>query len=300
MRCFHQVVNVVMVSKKLSKPRLSSALAGRERKLNALLEGYGQVMVAYSGGVDSTLLLHEAASALGPGNVVAVTARSELFFLEEQQRAKELCKRFGVQHHMLDTTPLKDAAIKRNDPERCYHCKRRLLEVCASLAAKLKIQTLIEASQVDDLGDYRPGARAVAEFGVKSPLKEAGLNKADVRALSRHHRLPTAELPAAACLASRVPYGTELDRKLLGRIARAEAAIRKLGFRQFRLRHHGDVARLEFEKEELEKAFRYRRSLADRVCAQGWTYVALDLTGYRQGSLNKVIGHRSGSGKKKP
>ena len=289
-----------MVGRRTDGPRLSAALKKKERNLRVLLEGYGRVMVAYSGGVDSTLLLHECASSLGSENVVAVTATSELFFEGERKRAEDLCRRFKVKHHLVPTAPLKDDRIRRNDAERCYHCKLKLLEACTVLARRLEIETIVEASQVDDLGDYRPGARAVAEFGVKSPLKEAGLNKAEVRTLSRHHRLPTAELPAAACLASRVPYGTALDRRLLERIAGAEDAVRKLGFRQFRLRHHGEIARLEFDPKELERAFRYRRSLVTRVQAEGWTYVALDLAGYSQGSLNKVIGKRKGSAGKSP
>jgi uncharacterized protein len=198
-----------------------------------------------------------------------------------------------VEHRLLRSGALRSRAFCANDAERCYHCKRGLLEKLAALARRMGVETILEASQVDDRADFRPGARAVAEYGVKSPLQEAGLNKADVRRLSRHHGLPTADLPAAACLASRVPYGTRITQKLLDRIGRGEEAVRALGFRQFRLRHHGDTARLEFEPKEMERAFRFRKALAERIEALGWTYAALDLRGYRQGSLNEPVRRRS-------
>ncbi|MHC4946565.1 MAG: ATP-dependent sacrificial sulfur transferase LarE [Planctomycetota bacterium] len=274
------------------KSTVSETLKRKERKLRRILERFGRVLVAYSGGTDSTLLLFEAARSLGPENVLAVTAVSEVYTPEEKDRAASLCKKLKVKHRLLSTDPLKSDAFCRNDAERCYHCKKRLLDRLSALARRMKFPAILEASQIDDEGDYRPGAKAVQEYGVASPLQEAGMNKDDVRRLSRHHKLPTADLPAAACLASRVPYGTAITRPLLKRLGAAESAIRGLGFRQFRLRHHGDVARLEFEPSEMERAFRFRRALSKRVEDQGWIYVTLDLAGYSQGSLNRPLGKK--------
>lgn len=281
----------------------SPALLKKERVLLDLLKRHDRVLVAYSGGTDSTLLLREAVAALGPERVVAVTAVSEVFPSFERERAAAICRRLKVEHRLLPSAPLSKKAFCRNDQERCYHCKRNFFSRLRRLSRDLDIGALLEASQVDDRSDYRPGAKAVAAYGVLSPLQEAGLNKAEVRRLSRYHGLPTADLPAAACLASRVPYGTAITKELLGRIGKAEEVVRRLGFHQFRLRHHGNLARLEFDPSEMDKAYRYRRSLVDRVKAYGWNYVSLDLTGYRQGSLNeplKITGDPRGRGRKKP
>lgn len=272
--------------------KIPEKLKRKERKLRAALTRFGRVLVAYSGGTDSTLLLFEAVAALGPERVFAVTAVSPVFTSEEKDRAAGLCRKLKVEHQLLSADPLKSSKFLRNDKERCYHCKHSLLTQLLALARRRKIPAVLEASQVDDKGDYRPGSKAVKELGVLSPLMDAGLNKEEVRALSRYHRLPTAELPAAACLASRVPYGTRITDDLLKRIARAESSIRGLGFRQFRLRHHGAVARLEFANNEMARAFTYRRALTKRVQEAGWAYVALDLQGYSQGSLNRILNRK--------
>ena len=275
------------------RPVLSADLRKKETKLRRILEGYGRVMVAYSGGTDSTLLLFEALSTLGADHVVAVTATSEIYSSHETKRARALCKRFKVEHLLLEMASLRNRTFCANDSERCYHCKKGLLIQLIGLAKKRGIEAVLEASQVDDRSDFRPGAKAVTEYKVKSPLQEAGLNKDEVRRLSRIHGLPTADLPAAACLASRIPYGTRITKELLARIDQGEDGVRALGFRRFRLRHHGTMARLEFDPQEMERAFRFRKALVERIEALGWIYVALDLRGYRQGSLNETVRKRS-------
>lgn len=273
-------------SKVMNYPR---GLKTKAQKLRAALQKHNSVMVLFSGGTDSALLLHEAVSALGADNVVALTAVSPVFTQEEKERAQALALKLKVKHHLLKPKLLKSSTFCRNSADRCYHCKAKLLKESLALAIRMKLDAVVEASQLDDLKDYRPGAKAVEEYGVLSPFQEAGMNKEDVRKLSRMHKLPTADLPAAACLASRIPYGTKITQALLDRIGRGEAAIRKLGFSKFRLRHQDDVARLEFDPSEMERAFKYRRSLSKRIKEEGWAYVALDLDGYAQGSLNRTL-----------
>jgi uncharacterized protein len=245
--------------------QLDGALKKKEARLQRNLKALDRVLVAFSGGTDSSLLLYEAVATLGADRVRAVTAVSQVFPAHERKRALALSKRFKVEHLLLDTGLLDNQDFCRNPAERCYHCKHGFLIKLLDLGRKIGFPIVVEASQADDRGDFRPGSRAVKELGVLSPLLKAGMNKAEVRRLSRFHSLPTADLPAAACLASRVPYGTKITGELLTRIGKGEEAIRKLGFHQFRLRHHGDTARLEFHPSELERAFRYRRSLTQRI-----------------------------------
>ncbi len=252
-----------------------------------MLSRYNRVLVAFSGGTDSTLLLFEAARMLGAGNVLAATAVSELFPPRETQRARGLCKRFRVEQRLFDAGLLQSGEVSKNGPDRCYFCKKKVFMLFKRAARDAGADAVLDGSQTDDRADTRPGARAAAELGILSPLDEAGFDKNDVRVVSRFHGLPTADLPAAACLASRVPYGTALTKELLGRIDGAEEAVRKLGFRCFRVRVCGENARLEFDRMEMERAFRFRRSLVKRVEAFGWISVSLDLKGYRTGSMNE-------------
>jgi len=252
------------------------------------------VLVAYSGGVDSTFLLHEAVQTLGSRKVVAATALSETYTGRERERAEKICRSLKVRHELIETRELADPAFRRNDPDRCYHCKRELFGRLFGLCRRLALGAVVDASQTEDRTDYRPGWKAKAEWEVISPLLDAGSTKKEIRKISRLRGLATADLPAAACLASRIPYGTPVTEDLVARLARGEEAIRRLGFKQFRLRHHGTVARLEFAPEELDRAFRFRRSLHRRIASEGWTYVALDLKGYRTGSLNETLGEEIG------
>jgi len=268
-----------------SEKTLDEKVAALHRRLRS----YGRVLVAFSGGVDSAFLLNEAVFTLGASNVVAATAVSETFTDEEQRRAEKICRRLRVRHEVLRSCELEDRSFVRNDPERCYHCKKIRFRGLIRLARGLDIDRVVEASQADDSVDYRPGKKAVAELNVESPLFEEGFTKAEIRLCSRHRGLETADLPAAACLASRIPYGTLIEKELLDRLARAETSVRRLGFKIFRLRHHGPVARLEFDPAEMERAFRFRRALHKRITAEGWAYVALDLLGYRTGSLNETL-----------
>lgn len=265
------------------------ALAEKVAALHRRLRSYGRVLVAFSGGVDSAFLLSEAVHTLGVSNVVAATAVSETFTDEEQKRADRICRRLRVRHEVVRSCELEDHSFARNDRERCYHCKKIRFRGLIRLARTLDIERVVEASQADDRGDYRPGKKAVAELDVESPLLAEGFTKAEIRLCSRRRGLETADLPAAACLASRIPYGTPIEKQLLDRLARGEKSLRRLGFKNFRLRHHGTVARLEIDPAEMERAFRFRRALHKRITAEGWSYVALDLLGYRTGSLNEIL-----------
>ncbi|HET9888585.1 MAG TPA: ATP-dependent sacrificial sulfur transferase LarE [bacterium] len=259
-------------------------------RLKNILQECERVIVAFSGGVDSTLVLRAAHDALGD-QVLAVTGRSPSVPSWEIEEAIDLARSFGVAHRLLDTEELARPEYVRNAPDRCYHCKTELFERLAALAREENYRWVVDGTNLDDLGDHRPGMRARREQAVRSPLIEAKLTKEDVRACSREYGLPTAEKPAFACLASRFPYGTPVTLEGLKRVEAAEKVVRDLGFRQFRVRHHDDVARLELEPADLTRALdpgvraRIVRGLRDA----GYRYVSLDLEGYRSGSLNEVL-----------
>ena len=247
-------------------------------------------VVAFSGGVDSTALLHACAAALGD-RVVAVTADSPSLPRAELAEAAALARDLGVRHVVLPTHELERAAYRANAGDRCYHCKKELFVTVAAQRATVAplAWPVLYGAITDDLGDHRPGQRAAAEHGVLAPLVDAGFGKDDVRRYSREAGLRTADKPSFACLSSRVPHGTPIDAKVLARIEQAEAVLRAHGFRQFRVRHHDHVARIEVGPDELPRAFERREDLGRGLLAAGYTFVALDVFGYRHGALNALL-----------
>jgi uncharacterized protein len=265
--------------------------AATKRKLDTLeglLGNLGSVLVAYSGGVDSTFLLRVARETLGDHAQAAIVA-SEFTTPDEVERALDTARTFGVQPTVIRGALLGDATVAANTPERCYHCKKRLLTLLQEAAGEQGLAQVVDGSNRDDLGDHRPGMRALAELGIPSPLLEAGLTKAEIRFLSREMELPTWNRPAMACLASRFPYGTPLTAEALEQVGRAEAVLDTLGVGQRRVRHHGPVARLEVGQDDWPLVMENHASIAEQLRELGYTYVALDLGGFRSGSMNEVL-----------
>jgi len=260
-------------------------LAHLRRQLTQL----APLAIAFSGGVDSTLLLRLALDTLGADKVLAITADSPLTARGELLRARELAQAMGAQHLVLPTLEFADQRVRSNPPDRCYFCKRIRFEALRQAATASGFVNVADGTNADDAADYRPGTRAAAELGIVSPLRDAGLTKAEIRELSRRYALPTADLPSFACLASRVPYGTGLEEAQLQRIEAGEKVLAALGVQQYRLRDHGDVARLEVLPQDFATVIAAREVLVAALRELGYTYVALDLTGYRTGSMNQGI-----------
>lgn len=273
----------------------TAELKVKNQRLLNIIADLGTVLVAYSGGVDSTLLLRACAEALGPSRVLAVTARSETLAADEEAEARRLAAAMGIEHLVVPISELDDDEFVLNPPERCYLCKRIRYGRLLSLARERGLRWVADGTNADDSRDYRPGLRAASELGIRSPLREAGLTKGDIRELSRAYDLPTWEKPSYACLASRIPYGCPITVEKLRQIDAAETFLRGLGFKQVRVRHHGELARIEVPAEKL--ASLVADDLAARVTARlkeiGFTYVALDLNGYRTGSLNEPLRRHS-------
>ncbi len=266
-------------------------LRQKEQKLFSILRNLGRVIVAYSGGVDSAYLAWAAHRVLGE-NALAITADSASVPESHKRDAEDFARRFGLQHEYLQTREFDKPEFLQNDPDRCFHCKDEFFTCLEEVGRARGIAHIVYGVNVDDLGDYRPGQNAAKLHQVRAPLVEAGLRKAEIRELSRLAGLPTWDRPAAACLASRIPYGTPVTIQNLKTVEAGEEAIKALGFRQFRVRLHGDLVRIEIAPQELPKAL--TADMAQKLTAifkpLGFHYVTLDLEGYRQGSLNEALG----------
>jgi uncharacterized protein len=258
--------------------------------LQSLLTGMKGAVLAYSGGVDSSLLLRAAAGIMGP-NLIAVTAISETYPPGELEPAKQFAAALEVRHLVLSTAELSRDEFARNAPDRCFHCKSELFSKLRQIADSEGIAHVLDGSNADDIHDYRPGRTAARELAVRSPLAEAGLTKQDIRSLARRMNLPMWDKPSLACLSSRIPYGTRITLDLLRNIQAAEDIVRAVGIRQVRVRHHGDMARIEVAQEDLIRfsASEVRQRVVAAFKELGYTYVCLDLEGYRTGSMNVTL-----------
>ena len=266
------------------------ALQEKEQELFRILGGMGRVIVAYSGGTDSAYLAWAAHHVLGDA-AAAVTADSASIPESHKRDAEDLARQFGFRHEYIQTHEFENPDYVANNPDRCFHCKDELFQCLEQYGRERGIEHIVYGVNVDDLGDYRPGQNAAKKHDVKSPLVEARLRKAEIRELSRLAGLPTWNRPASACLSSRIPYGTPVTKETIKTVEEGEEAIKALGFRQFRVRYHGELVRIEISRDEMERAL--TPEMAGRFTEifkpLGYHYVTLDLEGYRQGSLNESL-----------
>jgi uncharacterized protein len=269
---------------------VSPQLRARNQALLERLRAAGRLLVAFSGGVDSSYLAYAARQVLGD-DCLAVTAISPSYPRDQREMAEKIVAGFDIPHSFIATREMESAAYCANDSDRCYHCKSELFSRLDALRDELAFDAVAYGINTDDQGDFRPGHRAAAEHAVLSPFLDAALSKRDIRVLSREVGLPTADQPASPCLASRLPYGTEVTAERLAQVETGEERLRALGFRQLRLRHHGPLARVEIDPSEMARAFDpgVSRAIVEAIKALGFRWVALDLEGYRTGSLNEAL-----------
>lgn len=269
---------------------LGHDLGAKARELARLLVSYRSAIVAFSGGVDSAYLAYVAHRELGD-RALAVTGDSASYPTFQRQLAEQLTSQFGIRHRIVFTGEFEDPNYTSNPPNRCYYCKSELYTRLRELALEGGFDSICDGTNADDVGDYRPGRQAAFEMGVRSPLLECGMTKADIRDLAHQAGLPVWNEPASACLSSRVPYGEVVTIGKLSMVDRAEVALKQLGFRQVRVRHHGDIARIEVAEDEMARALdpEMARRMSSALKSLGFKYVALDLEGYRTGSLNEAL-----------
>lgn len=272
-------------------------LNGKMLLLQQKLRELGRILIAYSGGVDSTFLLKAAVDTLGRENVLAVISTGPVLPRAELELARQLARQIGADLMEIETTEMEDPNFRANPINRCFHCKSILFEHLEPIAAKHNMRAILTGLNADDLGDYRPGIQAARKYGVQEPMAAAGLTKAEIRVLSAKYGLPTADKPASPCLASRIPYGEPVTAEKLRQVEQGEAFLRDLGLRDCRVRHHGNLARLEIPCERIAEFAQpeMRAKLVAKMKEIGFTFVAMDLQGFRSGGLNEVLNNARGT-----